>query len=519
MPKRKIERPDYVTNFQKPKNTEIKHINGHWYLYERSNYYDPGIKRSRKKSGKILGAITPEGLVPSRRNRTNALTDVVEIGAVNFFYQRTSVMRERLKRIFPEDWKRIYSIALIRAIYDRRFRRIGLHYQDSILSYLYPGEALSAASITDFLDQLGRKRNAIREFMLEDLPENERFVLFDGHRMLTASKTMDNAEVGYDSKMRYKPQVNVIYMFSLGENTGHPVYYKQYLGSTPDVSAFSDVIRESNAYGEDCTVVTDKGFASDDGVDLLEECGLNYIMPLKRGNRFVSGKVPAAPRDYEKAFTYHDRSVRCSCFEEDGFNIHLYLDLDLFAEEDKDLISRTEKKNESIKTKRAQEEKRRSNGKGRLTDAELAALVPVSMKEIELDHQEMGTITIRTNRTDLNSEQVYQIFKQRQAIEQYFKTYADTIELEASYMRSNYSEEAWLFLNHLSSMITIDAIETIATIGKSKDISYKDLVQTLVKIKASKTDDEWQIVPVKRRVQSLCNQMKIDIEDISALCL
>lgn len=513
------DKPDYVANFQKPVNTEIKHINGHWYLYERSNYYDPAIKRSRKRSGKMIGTITPEGLVPSRRNQPKPLNDVVEIGAISYFYQKTEPMRARLQKHFPDCWERIYTIALTRAIYDTRFRRVELHYQDSILSYMYPKAAVSPASISGLLDNIGRRRSDIRDFMLEDLPEHDRFILFDGHRLLSASKTMDNAELGYDSKMRYKPQINVVYMFSLGENTGHPAYYKQYIGSTPDVSAFTDVIRESDVYGDNCTVVTDKGFASDDGVGLLEENGLNYIMPLKRGNRFVSGKVPSSPYGYDSAFTYHERSIHCSMFEEDDCNIHLYLDTDLFAEEDKDLIRRTETHNQTIEKKRQKEEARRSNGKGRLTDEQLAALVPVSIKDVTADHAEMGTITIRTNRKDLNSEQVYQIFKQRQAIEQYFKTYGDTIEFEGSYMRSNYSEEAWLFLNHLSSMICIDAIEEIAAAGKSKDISYKDLVQSLVKIKACRIDDRWQMVPVKLKVQSLCSKLHIDINDISALDL
>lgn len=58
---------------------------------------------------------------------------------------------------------------------------------------------------------------------------------------MTASHTVDNTECGYDSKMRYKPQINLLYMFTLGGEIGYPVYYKQYLGSTPDVSAFSDI--------------------------------------------------------------------------------------------------------------------------------------------------------------------------------------------------------------------------------------------------------------------------------------
>ncbi len=59
------QKPDYVKNFVRPKNTEIKCIKDNWYLYERNTIYDPVTKRVKKKSGHILGKITPEGLIPS----------------------------------------------------------------------------------------------------------------------------------------------------------------------------------------------------------------------------------------------------------------------------------------------------------------------------------------------------------------------------------------------------------------------------------------------------------------------
>ena len=131
----------------------------------------------------------------------------------------------------------------------------------------------------------------------------------------------------------------------------------------------------------------------------------------------------------------------------------------------------------------------------------------------------MGTITLKTNRTDLNAFQIYSIYKQRQAIEQFFKTYGDTMSYEASYMRNNYTEEAWLFLNHLSSIIGINTIEEIATIGESKNISYKDLTQTLVKIKAGKMDGKWVVYPVKRSVQKLCEKIQFNPKELKELGL
>ena len=518
-------KPDFVVNFQKPANTEIKHIGGHWYLYERTSKYDPKIKRSRKVSGRCLGKITESGLVPSRNRSAEILTasslpsyhlnDVVEVGAVNYFYQRTGDMRDKLKKYFPDSWQMIYAVVLLRTIYDARFRRLEVHYENSILSYLYPDMVFTPPVVKNFLTELGHQRNAISSYMKESLNQmGDRFVLFDGHRLLSASRTMENAEVGYDSKCRYKPQINVIYVYTLGDNTGFPAYYKQYIGSTPDISAYTDILKESglNGNGNVVTVVTDKGFASSDSFDILEGSGLKYIEPLKRGNQYVSGKVPSSPSGYDALFSYHGRAVQSKKISsEKGVDIYLFFDTQLFEDEISDLASRTEKHNNTVEASRTRETKRRSNNKGRLTDEQLAKLVPLTVKDVLADKQERGTITIKTNRTDLNGEQIYAIWKQRQNIEQYFKTYDDTLDYESSYMRDNASEEAWLFLNHLSCTIGISAIEEISSIGQSKDISLKDLIQTLRKISACRIDEKWTIPPVKRSVQTLGNKLGVDL--------
>lgn len=516
-----VEKPEYVTKYKKPVNTEIKQIRGHWYLYERRNEYDPAIKRSRKKSGKCLGKITESGFVPSKaeQKRDAILNDVVEIGAVSYFYQNSEEMRLLLQKHFPDFWERIYTTVLIRTIYDTRFRRLQLHYEDSILSHMYPNLSFSAPSVTEFLNRLGRQRGAMRDYMRAALTENDRFILFDGHRLLSASRTMDNAELGYDSKLRYKPQINLLYMFSLGADTGYPVYYKQYLGSTPDVTAFADILKESGVHGENCIVIGDKGFGSQGGFDLLEASGLKYVIPLKRGNQYVKERVPSSPIEYDKAFNFNGRGIQCTTFHEGAFDIHLYFDTSLFADEIADLTKRTEQRNQTLEIAKSRELKRREKGKGRLTDEELKNLEPMSVKDAFSNHREMGTITLKTNSIDLNCFQVYCIYKQRQAVEQYFKTYSDTMDQEASYMRNNYSEEAWLFLNHLSSVLGVKAIEHIGAVDESKNVSLRDLTQTLIKIKATLMNGSWSVFPIKRSVRSLCSKLAFDARDMNPLPL
>lgn len=100
--------------------------------------------------------------------------------------------------------------------------------------------------------------------------------------------------------------------------------------------------------------------------------------------------------------------------------------------------------------------------------------------EIHSEIPEMGTVTIRTNRTDLN--------------------------FEASYMRTQATQEAWLFLKHLSSMMGMGCITDIAAMNEDKNISLEDLKQTLGKIMATRVQWEWLVAPVKRSFAKLSDK-------------
>jgi hypothetical protein len=65
--------PEWVLTHKRA-GSEVKFINGHYYLYETSSHWDAERKRSRKRSGKIIGKITPDGLIESvRRGETRPI--------------------------------------------------------------------------------------------------------------------------------------------------------------------------------------------------------------------------------------------------------------------------------------------------------------------------------------------------------------------------------------------------------------------------------------------------------------
>lgn len=516
----KHERPDYVQAFKKPVNTEIKHIHGKWYLYERSFKYDKDKKKSKKVSGRLLGYITPEGFV-ERKNQisVDGGFDVLEFGAAQYFYDRTSTMREMLEKYFPAYWKRIYTLALLRTIYNPRMSKIEDSYQDNILSIMYPSLALSSPSISDLMKDLGRHKSSIEAFMksMQDASQPVSYIV-DGHRIISASNNMSDAQLGYDSKMRFKPQLNLLYIFSLtGENV-HPFYYRKYSGDVVDSWSFEDIISASGICPEDATVIVDKGFMSDDNIKYLNEIGLKYIMPLRRGNCYVKDKVPQSSDGYEDSFTFSGRSILSSCvYSDKSKRVYLFRDIDLLRDEESDIIRRLEGRNNATELKRKKEIERRKRGKGKFSDEELNNMVLTKSSDELAKYPERGTITIMTDRVELNAVQIYSIYKQRQTIEQGFKTYDDTLLCDSSYMHNDASFEAWLFLNHLSMMMVYDAVDEIYKKGLSKIYSFDMFRRLLSKIRALRNGDEWIACRYTKNTAALLKNLDLDISRVSIL--
>jgi hypothetical protein len=110
----KHDRPKWVLNFKKPMATEIKHINGHWYLYERSSIWDSSKGKAKKKSGKLIGTITENGLILKKEKQNVETISCVEFGASSFLYEHSYELRERLETYYSDYWKPIYALVLMK---------------------------------------------------------------------------------------------------------------------------------------------------------------------------------------------------------------------------------------------------------------------------------------------------------------------------------------------------------------------------------------------------------------------
>ena len=86
--------------------------------------------------------------------------------------------------------------------------------------------------------------------------------------------------------------------------------------------------------------------------------------------------LPLTPQSFSDLFTYNGWAIQSFKIEEDGFNVFVYYDAQLYANGLADAAERAEQKNEVKDGKVQRELNRREKGKGKLTDEQLSELQP-----------------------------------------------------------------------------------------------------------------------------------------------
>lgn len=160
----------------------------------------------------------------------------------------------------------------------------------------------------------------------------------------------------------------MLYVYSLSSDACALVYYKQFLGCTPDASVFADILNECGVSSKKYTVIADKGFAAEEQFEALTEKELSHVIPIKLGSKLVADYLPLTPQSFSDLFIYNGRAIQSFKIEEDGFNVFVYYDAQLYANELADAAECAEQKNEVKDGKVQRELNRCEKGKNKLTD-------------------------------------------------------------------------------------------------------------------------------------------------------
>jgi len=337
--------PDWALKHKK-KGTELRLINGTYYLYEITSKWNPEKKRAQKVTLGLLGKITQEnGFVESEKRKLKIAKNISddisikEYGLSSFIGNNLRGYTDLIKKHFPGHWKFIIASAYSRLAFQSPLKNYQYHFSKSFLSENYSRIGLSSSMITKKMREIGNNRQQILDFFSEFKVDNDN-ILFDGTDLFSQSKKMRYPQKSKTKKGTFDNVANLMFVFSMKLN--QPVYYRIMSGNIKDISSFKLCLDESGI--SDATVIADKGFYSESNIKQLDDEKLQYIIPLRRNSTLID-YTPIEKGDFKefdgyfmyekKIIWYYQKIIK-------GKRVIVYKNDELKNEEINDYLNRCE---------------------------------------------------------------------------------------------------------------------------------------------------------------------------------
>ena len=476
--------PQWATK-HKRKGTELRLINGKYYLYEVTSKWNPEKKRSQKITGKLLGKITQkDGFIESDKNKLRkkelavSKLSVKEYGIAAFLESSLSQYKHLLQKHFENNWQDIITLAYCKLVYQCPLKNVEFHYLHSYLSEQMQGLALSPKSLSNTLKEIGAKRSNIINFFKEFGTPNDN-ILFDGTDLISNSKKMGITKFGKSKKGTYDYMANIMFIFSVAMQL--PVYYRILPGNIKDVKAFKLCLEESHI--KDAVIIADKGFYSEKNTQMLRAEKLKFIIPLRRNNKLIDYEPIKSgdKKKFESFFKYENRIIWYYTTALEQEKINIYIDEELKAEEIKDYLFRTETMPEKY-----------------------------NIDEFHTKQYRFGSIALMHN-LNKTPQQCFFDYKSRAQVEVMIDALKNIIDADKSYMQNEHSLEAWMFINYIALHWYYKILQLLQINELNDKFSPMDLIQFLKEIKKVNINDKWYIAEITKKSDDLLKVLNIPI--------
>jgi len=280
--------------------------------------------------------------------------------------------------------------------------------------------------------------------------------------------------------MNFEPQITLLYIYSAKKH--RPLFFRMVAGNIKDVSILKNALMESGI--SNAIFISDKGFYSEANLDRLEELQMKYIIPLRRDNNAINYALLDGIETKPFYFKFRNRYIFYTSYKHGSKQIYLFLDGRLKEDEKTDYLNR-------ITTL---PEKYTSKGYGEKIKA-------------------MGTIALLHNGSEAEKpEDVYEDYKGRGEIEQFFDCYKNTIDAYVSHMQNEDALHGWMFINHIAMQITYELFEQIKSKKLTKWHSIKDVILHLSQIRQVQINESQSFISeINKKTKNILAKLKISV--------
>ena len=487
MKQRKSPHPQWALAHRK-KGTELRLIQGRYYLYEYKTVYDKINKRPKKISGNLLGSITQQdGFIPSgKRELEQGISkkiamDIqckeygVSVLITTLFKEYTDV----LEKVFHDQWKELLLIAYCRFVYRCPLKSIPFRLASGFLPEQLEMKPFGEKQASGILNSIGGQREKMLQYM-RSFVKPEEYILMDATDVLSHSRNISLARKGYNNKLNYDTQFNLMYIYSADSKM--PLYYRLLPGNIRDVKAFKNCLREAGL--RNAIIVADKGFYSQSNLEMLQQEGLAFILPVKRDNHLINYH-DLIHNTFKTGSSFFEHEKRAIWFRvislDNGLFLYLFLDEQLRVKEDADYLMRTKTIPEKYNIDTYHEKKHK-----------------------------FGTIALLTC-LEQPAEDIYQTYKSRMDIEVMFDSMKNVLEADHTYMQNEQTLQGWMFINHLVLQWYQYLYIALKEKGLLKKISVNDVIQHMTDVKKIRINDKWYLNEYTSYTQKLLEKLGISI--------
>lgn len=386
------------------------------------------------------------------------------------------VMDELLQVYNPKDAQKIYCIALLQVCFHGiKYYELAEAYQNSFVSELYPGVALSANTVSTFVKDLGKAYMHIRQFM-----QNRTALLkVDGRLVIDGTLKSDESKVNslsnFSRKARIKGtrDISVIYAFDLERM--QPVCSECFPGNMLDATAYGSFIKDNGIHSG--LVVADKGFpATCSEEDFSANEGLHYLNPVRRNSKYIETHKLLEFKGVLPGF----EGIMYKKSKVNGKNKWLYSfrDEQQAHEEERGWLSRHSQEDE------------------------------FSFEELKKRQKTFGVIVLECD-LDLDPQTIYKAYSSRWEIEIVMRYYKHALDFDETRVQSDCSVYGAEFLDFLSTDLTYKLINRFDQDRLLEQHTYKQLMKILKSGKKLKEENEWTLIKMNPSRIQILEQLEI----------
>lgn len=474
--------PKEILAVKRPKNTIVTAYGKDKNLYavrERigCKYVDG---RRIPVNGPTIGHIIDGKYVPMEEEKTPDISsspiDLKDwAGAVLCDRLFKDILDELLEVYSKDDAMKIYCIAILRVCFkDIKDNELKEAYENSFLSEIYPGVALSRNTVTKSLNDLGKTVSRIVKFMRNRTAK----VSLDHHLLVDGTLKSDESKVNslsdFSRKARTKGTRDISVLFAFDLEAMEPICSQCFPGNMLDETSYENFIRENGITKG--IIVADKGFPEAMAHEEFEaHPDLHYLNPTKRNSKFIrthhmldfSGILPT----YE-GITYRKEKVQ-------GTDKWLYSfrDTHKAAKEESDWLKRA-KKNETY-----------------------------SIEDLKEKQQTFGTVVLECD-LDLPPEIAYKAYDRRWEIELVMRYYKSACDFDETRVHDDRSVIGSEFCDFLATVLTYRLINKFDSVHLLDNDPYKKILSVLARAKKVRTDGkEWQLIKINPSQERMLQEL------------